>query len=249
MIGAHLKEVRKSLHFSQEQMTEGILDRSFYSRVENDCSEINVNDLVKLLHYHRIPVADFLRGFGTTSTDIEILQNRITTAYLNEDVVTLQDLYINTKFADVRMKKVVRILINRLNGVNNLDERDREFSYSFLNEDNWNSENLWLVLHMLDLYELSDLKILVETIFHKVIRKKTNERSMQLAAQIALKYLEICCKRQTKNSEIKNAIAFLQKLPKTTNFAIHRIAAEYYNGLVNHDQEGADKIANLLVRN
>lgn len=153
-------------------MTEGILDRSFYSRVENDCSEINVNDLVKLLHYHRIPVADFLRGFGTTSTDIEILQNRITTAYLNEDVVTLQDLYINTKFADVRMKKVVRILINRLNGVNNLDERDREFSYSFLNEDNWNSENLWLVLHMLDLYELSDLKILVETIFHKVIRKK-----------------------------------------------------------------------------
>lgn len=117
-------------------MTEGILDRSFYSRVENDCSEINVNDLVKLLHYHRILVADFLRGFGTTSTDIEILQNRITTAYLNEDVVTLQDLYINTKFADVRMKKVVRILINRLNGVNNLDERDREFSYSFLNEDN-----------------------------------------------------------------------------------------------------------------
>ena len=89
-----------------------------------------------MLHYHRIPVADFLRGFGTTSTDIEILQNRITTAYLNEDVVTLQDLYINTKFADVRMKKVVRILINRLNGVNNLDERDREFSYSFLNEDN-----------------------------------------------------------------------------------------------------------------
>lgn len=172
MIGAHLKEVRKSLHFSQEQMTEGILDRSFYSRVENDCSEINVNDLVKLLHYHRILVADFLRGFGTTSTDIEILQNRITTAYLNEDVVTLQDLYINTKFADVRMKKVVRILINRLNGVNNLDERDREFSYSFLNEDNWNSENLWLVLHMLDLYELSDLKILVETIFHKIIRKK-----------------------------------------------------------------------------
>lgn len=102
---------------------------------------------------------------------------------------------------------------------------------------------------MLDLYELSDLKILVETIFHKVIRKKTNERSMQLAAQIALKYLEICCKRQTKNSEIKNAIAFLQKLPKTTNFAIHRIAAECYNRLVNHDQEGADKIANLLVRN
>lgn len=214
MIGAHLKEVRKSLHFSQEQMTEGILDRSFYSRVENDCSEINVNDLVKLLHYHRIPVADFLRGFGTTSTDIEILQNRITTAYLNEDVVTLQDLYINTKFADVRMKKVVRILINRLNGVNNLDERDREFSYSFLNEDNWNSENLWLVLHMLDLYELSDLKILVETIFHKVIRKKTNEQSMQLAAQIALKYLGFAASVKLKTVKLRMQLLFCKNCLK-----------------------------------
>lgn len=214
MIGAHLKEVRKSLHFSQEQMTEGILDRSFYSRVENDCSEINVNDLVKLLHYHRIPVADFLRGFGTTSTDIEILQNRITTAYLNEDVVTLQDLYINTKFADVRMKKVVRILINRLNGVNNLDERDREFSYSFLNEDNWNSENLWLVLHMLDLYELSDLKILVETIFHKVIRKKTNERSMQLAVQIALKYLRFAASVKLKTVKLRMQLLFCKNCLK-----------------------------------
>lgn len=249
MIGTHLKEVRKSLHFSQEQMTEGILDRSFYSRVENDCSEINVNILIKLLHYHRIPVTDFLRGFGTTSTDIEILQNRITKTYLNKDVVTLQDLYVNTKFADMRMKKVVRILINRLNGVNDLDEKDREFSYSFLNEDNWNSENLWLVLHMLDLYDFADLKILIEIIFHKVIHKDTNERSMQLTAQITLKYLEICFKRQDTNSEIKTAIRFLRTLPKTTNFAIYRIAAEYYNKLVNHDQKGADKIANLLVRN
>lgn len=249
MIGAHLKDTRKSLHFSQQQMTEGMLDRSFYSRVENDCSEINVNDLIKLLHHHQISVVNFLQGFGMTSTDIEILQNRITTAYLNKDVTTLRDFYINTKFADARMKKVVRILINRLNGVNNLDERDREFSYSFLNEDNWNSENLWLVLHMLDSYNFSNIKILANTVFYRVMHKKTNERSMQLAAQIALKYLKICFSRQDTDSEINSAIAFLEKLPKTTNFAIYQIVAEYYNKLINHDQKGADKIANLLGRN
>ncbi|ADX70519.1 Hypothetical cytosolic protein [Lactobacillus helveticus H10] len=41
----------------------------------------------------------------------------------------------------------------------------------------------------------------------------------------------------------------MQKIPKTTNFAIYRIAAEYYNRLVNYDQKGADKIASLLGRN
>ncbi|MBN6050075.1 hypothetical protein [Lactobacillus helveticus] len=127
-------------------MTEKVLDRSFYSRVENDCSEISVNDLIKLLHHHRIPVANFWEGFGATSTDVLIFQSQITNTYLNKDVAVLQ--------------------------------------------------NLWLVLHMLDLYEFADLKILVETIFHKIMHKKTDEYSMQLVAQIALKYLEICFKNK-----------------------------------------------------
>lgn len=103
MIGERLKEVRCSLHFSQKQMTEKVLDRSFYSRVENDCSEISVNDLIKLLHHHRIPVANFLEGFGATSTDVLIFQSQITNAYLNKDVAVLQNLYANANFADAKL--------------------------------------------------------------------------------------------------------------------------------------------------
>ncbi|WP_259693386.1 hypothetical protein [Lactobacillus helveticus] len=80
-----------------------MLDRSFYSRVENDCSEISVNDLIKLLHHHRIPVANFWEGFRATSTDVLIFQIQITNTYLNKDVAVLQNLYANDNFADAKL--------------------------------------------------------------------------------------------------------------------------------------------------
>lgn len=38
MIGEHFKRVRNSKNLTQEQMAAGIVNRSFYSRVENGSS-------------------------------------------------------------------------------------------------------------------------------------------------------------------------------------------------------------------
>ena len=50
MIGEHLKKVRNSKNLTQKEMAAGIVNRSFYSRVENGSSSITADNLMKILY-------------------------------------------------------------------------------------------------------------------------------------------------------------------------------------------------------
>ena len=108
MIGEHLKKVRNSKNLTQKEMAAGIVNRSFYSRVENGSSSITADNLMKILYRHELSMTDFLYNFGNTKPKLGVYQDRITAAYINKDIVTLKEIYINFKYEDIRIKETVK---------------------------------------------------------------------------------------------------------------------------------------------
>ena len=95
MIGEHFKRVRNSKNLTQEQMAAGIVNRSFYSRVENGSSSITADNLMKILYKHGLAMTEFLRDFDTSESNIETYQDKITVAYINKDILALKDIYLH----------------------------------------------------------------------------------------------------------------------------------------------------------
>ena len=116
MIGEHLKKVRNSKNLTQKEMAAGIVNRSFYSRVENGSSSITADNLMKILYRHELSMTDFLYNFGNTKPKLGVYQDRITAAYINKDIVTLKEIYINFKYEDIRIKRLLKFLIDELKG-------------------------------------------------------------------------------------------------------------------------------------
>ncbi len=73
-IGEQLKRERILLGITQRQMCAGIITESFYSRVENNKNEINIDDLIKILNKQHISFYDFFAPFSISPIDPEIQQ-------------------------------------------------------------------------------------------------------------------------------------------------------------------------------
>ncbi|KAA9367935.1 helix-turn-helix transcriptional regulator, partial [Lactobacillus mulieris] len=55
-VGEALKQERKNLNLTQSAMAAEVISPSFYSKVENNLHEINVNDLLAILDAHCIDI-------------------------------------------------------------------------------------------------------------------------------------------------------------------------------------------------
>ena len=62
-VGEKLQLMRLSLGLNQTEMTNKVISRSFYSRVENNKSNVNIEDLLAILNIQGIPVIDFFADF------------------------------------------------------------------------------------------------------------------------------------------------------------------------------------------
>lgn len=62
-VGQQLRKTRMFLGITQEEMTKGIVATSFYSRVERDKVDININDLILILNQNHVSLRDFFEKF------------------------------------------------------------------------------------------------------------------------------------------------------------------------------------------
>lgn len=62
-VGQQLRKTRMFLGITQEEMTKGIVTTSFYSRVEHDKVDININDLISILNKNNVSLRDFFEKF------------------------------------------------------------------------------------------------------------------------------------------------------------------------------------------
>lgn len=62
-VGQQLRKTRMFLGITQEEMAKGIVATSFYSRVECDKVDININDLILILNENHVSLRDFFEKF------------------------------------------------------------------------------------------------------------------------------------------------------------------------------------------
>lgn len=245
MIGEHLREVRKSLHLTQDKMATGIVNRSFYSRVEGGCNSITADALLKLLYAHEISAVDFLQEFGDSEPRMEGYQKKISLAYLNGDVEELQYIQSKLKMRNKKIDQLVKLLIAKLKG--NIDGiQYKQLSWDSLKKRELDEESLWLIYYVMDFYKFADLQGLIEAILNKSNFKYVDNRKKQLMAQIAVKYLRICFEKDQLNYGIQKTINFLKRLPDSVELGIYKFEGVYYNHLLHHRNKEAEKIAKVL---
>lgn len=248
LLGERLKEIRNSLGLNQTQMTEGIINRSFYSRVEKGENSMSTQELMRLLYPHGVSMIEFCQGFGNTEPQIEVYQEAILRAYLDRDVDALEQIYHKGNFADTRIKNFIILLASELEG--RIDEAKEiiknDPSYNCLQGSYWNEENLWFTFFIMDLYNLDQLQNLIDIFFNRYHAKDIDERTMQLASRILVRYLDICFKQDQRNDEMNKAIELLKLLPNKVEFGGYKILATYYEQLLDGNYENVQLIIDLL---
>lgn len=227
MIGENLQEIRKSLHLTQDKMAAGIVNRSFYSRVEGGCNSITADALLKLLYAHEISTIEFLQEFGSINPNIDGYQKKITLAYLNGDAKELRHIQRELKIGDKRIEYLIELLIAKLEGHSHSIQIEK-LGWNLMKKDRLDEENLWLIFHVMDNYDFEDLQGVVETVLNKFDFDSANEWSQQLVAQIVVKYLKACFDQKKMNIEIQKMINFLKNLPNLVELSEYKIQAAYY---------------------
>lgn len=226
-------------------MATGIVNRSFYSRVEGGCNSITADALLKLLYAHEISAVDFLQEFGDSEPRMEGYQKKISLAYLNGDVEELQYIQSKLKMRNKKIDQLVKLLIAKLKG--NIDGiQYKQLSWDSLKKRELDEESLWLIYYVMDFYKFADLQGLIEAILNKSNFKYVDNRKKQLMAQIAVKYLRICFEKDQLNYGIQKTINFLKRLPDSVELGIYKFEAVYYNHLLHYRNKEAEKIAKIL---
>ena len=95
-VGEALKQERKNLNLTQSAMAAEVISPSFYSKVENNLHEINVNDLLAILDAHCIDIPSFFMKIDSkVKTDyfnLNTFTDRVLDIWYNKDLKQLAEL-------------------------------------------------------------------------------------------------------------------------------------------------------------
>lgn len=199
---------------------------------------------MNILYKHELSIVDFLHDFSNAESRIGKYQDKITAAYLDKDAALLEEIYLHFKYEDARTKRLLKFLVDELNGIAT-KKQFKQLNYIFFKQNKWDEETLWLLFHIMDWYEMNDLQELVDAVIKRCNSKNTNARLRQLMIRITIRYLDICFKRGEKN-KVDTVFDFLKFLPNTADMRMYKIIAVYYDKLFGQKYDEASDIANLL---
>ena len=87
-MGKRIKEIRKKLHLSQEELGEILgSGKSYISAVENDKSKLSVESLVKLLVNYQVNINYILGGVGKPMLVPEVIEVKVMAILKKQGVI------------------------------------------------------------------------------------------------------------------------------------------------------------------
>lgn len=246
-IGDKLKYVRNSLGINQQKMANGVINRSFYSRVENNQYEIRVSHFLKILANHQIPLLQFLSDFGDVKSKNNWYENQIEAAFFDDDLQKLNKIMNTKSFTNLKVKQVTEFLIYKIEDKTFPNSKARELRNSIFKIEHWDEDSLWIFVNTMDLYPLSDLQGLTNSIFLKYKKQDIFEdRLLQLLADITVRYLSFCVKDDRLEHEFNYAMEFLNQLPSSTLIMIQKMTALALFKIQKKDCKGGKEILQLI---
>lgn len=249
-IGEKLKEIRLSLGLSQREMAAGVINRSFYSRIETGVNRIMAKDLLLILNLHQIPFTTFFSSLGDVENKNTNDEDRVVLAYLNQDLTELKTILRDERVTNKGVKLVAKYFEQKIERKKIPAQFIHDLKLFLIQLDEWNEDKLWFLMCINDIYDYDDLQALVEVINNKCqTMNSNNERFLFLTASIDL----VLYKRSLKEVKfVTNRAKILDRisaLPNLTTLALPKLLAVYYYAQSQGDTESVESIAELLREN
>ena len=110
-----LKKLRQSLGLRQVDMASGVVDVSFYSRIERGEVKIRAINLIEILQAQNVSLISFMKDFGLVETENQFWRNKATAAFLHGDSAALKQIEQDPKnLSSLRIKQVISLMIAKL---------------------------------------------------------------------------------------------------------------------------------------
>lgn len=229
-VGEKLRQLRLLQGKSQKDMIDGYLDRSFYSRVENNKNSIAAEDLINILQNNNISIVDFFNSFGDANPKNQIYQKKIESAFMEKDIDELKSIKEDNNFTNKIIKDVAELMLAKFeNNSNKYGELRQRFKKYIYHLDKWDEDSLWTLSYTMFIYDFNDLEGIVDSIFNKYqFHKVRDSKIIYLLAQIAINYLKICLEQDRVKAQIKRTLTFLEDLPNIDEIALYKMYGTCY---------------------
>lgn len=248
-VGKKLKELRHLLTLTQDDMAQGIMSRSFYSRVENGISSPGVNEMIALLKMHDVSVVNFLEDEDQVNLR-EKYQDQVILAYFKRDLNKLKQLRDVSELNNRRDKFAIKMLIAKLEGKETefTSVLRRKMKHAFFEMKDLNKNILWLLLVYMNLYEFDELGSLMDVIFSRYEKSKNlDRRTLQLMASICVSYLKRCSQQDENDFEFMQAERVLAEVPNIADVFLQKLIGQYFIFKRREQDEWAEFVKELIA--
>lgn len=250
-VGEKLRKTRISIGLSQRKMAAGVINTSFYSRVEHDINTISATSLIKLLAKHDLSVIKFMQDFGNVAPHNLFYERKISSAFLKQDADELKRIKADSNLNNQLTRDVIDLILDRLGAEHHVDlnKLKMRLKHTILQIDEWDASYLWLFLNVMDLYSFNDLGSLIGSIFnHYKNRHNYNATALKILAGIAVKYLFICQGHKQAKGEIKKSLDLLEELPAYPEIFVEKLFGQYFKAKLNNNQELLNQVSIFLEK-
>lgn len=251
LIGSALKNKRKELGLSQKEMVGSILSVSYYSKVERNLFDINVNDLTKILALHGIDIVRFFQEIKINKiSKQEILTKKLQQSFYEQNLEEINHVIteINKlKYNDhlILLAKLMKCSIQKDLSLISSNEK-RKIKSEIFNTDNWNTFSLQLFSTSMIIFNFDELTAMVNSIFNHFKMIKSSDKYVQeLIASIAINYLQNCYDNNNPKS-INKALKTIELLPEDPLFIGYKELALYYKAVFTKDDLSKITIRKIL---
>ena len=233
-IGTQLKNTRLLLGLTQEQFSAGIVSESYYSRVENNKSNIDMDSLLKILNYNQVSLHDFFEPVLKEDVDEELIR-----AFLNHDANKIKKLNLANRNTQMIAKVMLAILNKKISS----SEKYSLQLGNYLSETNERQNKYMVYLLLAYLCDLKQLKKIMDEITEDVSNQ--DELTLRISARTELVIIERFY--NAGNEKIaRQFIEMIYAFPNNSNIILEKTIARYYLALINKKKEEADEISKIL---
>lgn len=258
-IGSALKKERLRMGLTQDEMIQGIIKKSHYSKVERNLEGISADSLFEILFAHNIDIDNFLdqikdeyrsvEGKKAIKLNQEVIKafNESATNKMQEKLHDILQLKGQTIF---KYRAIVSVAI--LSGQLNLLSPDlkKQIFLQFAKYDNWfeNVDALRLLANCLPIFKIEQLdNVINQLLRHYSKNRSYSERMIERIAIICNNYLYYCFYSNVEGKNISACLKFLSNLDCSYHFLFYHIAGKFYLHLFKDEKNEARKIKKQLI--
>lgn len=256
-IGEALKEERLKLGLSIRKMAEGIIDPTFYSRVEQENRNIGSEALVRILFAHEINIEEFFDKIKDTYAQSEVikktyLEEKVRLAFNNHDIAIMRECLEQVSELDDPILKL-RVIV----GIAYLEDKVKELPhevvdqiYEELDKNDGLSSNInaiRLFTNAMPVFSDEQLTYFMHMLLARA--KSIENRTEKYDERVAItcnNYLYSCWQRKINPSTVDEAYSFMMRLTEP-HLLIYKLLGKMGKNLIEGNNKRAVAIRNEIV--